>query len=312
MNKTAHELQDRLLAFIGGAPDDFGSLALAVYAFQRAHNIPYRAFCGERVVASWREIPAVPTRAFKDAAIACFPVEEAVAEFHTSGTTQQLAGKHYFLTLELYDAVIRATFPVKLPVISLVPENPHSSLAYMIQKVGGRYVERPEAVAEPVCLIGTAFHFVNLLDTGFALRLPPGSYVMETGGFKGRSREVAKPELYRLIRERFGVQRIINEYGMTELSSQFYSEENARKTMPAWTRVVVIDPQTGKEAPTGKPGLLRIHDLANLWSAACIQTEDWGVAHADGTFEILGRATGAEPRGCSLNAEELELNERER
>jgi len=307
MNKTALTLQDRLLAFIGGTATDFSALALEVFAFQFAHNAPYRAACEQQGrtpgnVTRWQDIPAVPTSAFKDAVLTCFPLSEAVAEFHTSGTTRQLAGKHYFATLALYDAVVRATFPIKLPVISLVPDSPHSSLAHMLRVLGARFVDRLEPVAEPVCVAGTAFHFVNLFETGFTLQLPPGSVVMETGGFKGRSREVSKPELYALIRERIGVERILNEYGMTELSSQFYSE-TGHKTAPPWTRVVVVDPQTGNEAPRGERGLLRIHDLANLGSVACIQTEDWGVAYDDGGFEILGRAAGAEPRGCSLNAE---------
>jgi hypothetical protein len=187
----------------------------------------------------------------------------------------------------------------------------------MLGQLGAVYLERLEPVTQPVCLAGTAFHFVNLIDGGLRFQLPPGSCVMETGGFKGRSREVAKPELYRLIQRHLAVppSRIFNEYGMTELSSQFYDQTLAlgqpthRKRMHPWTRVTAIDPQTGTEAGPGQPGLLRIHDLANLWSVACLQTQDWG--RVDGLeFEILGRAVGAEPRGCSLNAEECHEHQR--
>ena len=130
---------------------------------------------------------------------------------------------------------------------------------------------------------------------------------METGGYKGRSREVSKRELHRLIGERFGIEHVVNEYGMTELSTQFYDERPGSdiKDVPAWARVLIIDPVTGKEAATGERGMIRVFDLANLWSSLCVQTEDLGVAHEAGKFEVLGRAAGAEVRGCSLNAETL-------
>jgi hypothetical protein len=164
---------------------------------------------------------------------------------------------------------------------------------------------RPD-VTEPVLLLGTAFAFMNIFDQGVRIKLPAGSRAMETGGYKGRSREVSKRELYRLFQERFSIDYVINEYGMTELSTQFYDEKPGSdvKDVPHWARVLVIDPHTGKQALPGERGLIRIFDLANLWSAMCVQTEDLGVAGGDG-FEILGRAAGAEVRGCSLNAEIL-------
>lgn len=313
MRKT--ELQDRLLAFIGGASDDFNALALEIFAFQREHNAPYRAYCDRlrQPVHHWQDIPAVPTSAFKHLPIACFPVAEAAAEFHTSGTTADQTGKHYFKTLELYDAASAPNFRAHLfpddatmPVLSLVPDDPRSSLAYMIRVVGGKFVERLVPTTEPVCVLGTAFHFLNLFDAGFTSQLPPGSRVMETGGFKGRSREISKRELYRLFAERLGVTYVVNEYGMTELSTQFYDHRTGsdRKDVPAWARVMIVDPATGQEAPPGQRGLIRVFDLANLWSAMAIQTEDLGVADGDG-FQILGRVAGAEVRGCSLTAEEF-------
>jgi hypothetical protein len=313
MYKT--ELQNRLLAFIGGASDSFDALALEVFAFQRDHNPPYRAYCDRlnQPVTRWQDIPAVPTSAFKHLPIACFPVAEAVAEFHTSGTTADQAGKHYFPTLELYDAASVPNFRAHLfsdgatmPLLSLVPDDPHSSLAHMIRVVGGQFVERLEPTTEPVCVLGTAFHFLNLFDAGFRLRLPAGSRVMETGGFKGRSREVSKRDLYRLFAERLGVTMVVNEYGMTELSTQFYDNRPGSdcKDVPPWARMMIIDPETGREATAGQTGLIRVFDLANLWSALAVQTEDLGVAVGDG-FEIIGRNAGAEVRGCSLTVEEF-------
>ncbi len=312
MNKT--DLQNRVLAFIGGAADDFNALALEIFAFQREHNLPYRNYCGKRGIERWQDIPAVPTSAFKHLPITCFPAAEAVAEFHTSGTTAAQTGKHYFKTLALYDAACVPNFRAHLfpdgatlPLLSLVPDNPHSSLTYMIRRLGARFVDRLEPVTEPVCVLGTAFHFLNLFDAGFRLKLPAGSRVMETGGFKGRSREISQRELHRLIAERLGVTMIINEYGMTELSTQFYDHQPGMdcKDVPPWARVLIINPKTGQEAQPGEPGLIRVFDLANLWSAMVVQTEDLGVAEGDG-FRILGRAVGAESRGCSLAAEVLQ------
>jgi hypothetical protein len=323
-------LQSRILDVIAGRAVSFDELIMEVFSFQREHNLIYRAFCDRHpAVTYWEQISAVPTSAFKEFAIVCFPAEETITVFHTSGTTSEKAGKHYFKTLELYDAAIRPNFekhlqPGNLSAFVLGPSTqdaPHSSLAHMMSVVAPRaeyfpsdyaaLARRLSEIDQPALLLGTAFSFMNFFDHTPPMKLPAGSRAMETGGFKGRSREVSKPELYRLFRERLGIELVVNEYGMTELSTQFYDEtlvisrQTDRKRPPPWVRVLVIDPRTGREAATGERGLLRIFDLANLWSAAVIQTEDVGVAHEDGTFEILGRAAGAGVRGCSLNAESL-------
>ena len=360
----AIDLQQRIRAFLAGGSDNFAELALEVFAFQCANNPIYRAHCERQPapVRSWKAIPAVPTSAFKDFPIACFPLHEAVAEFHTSGTTREKAGKHYLKTLELYEAAIRPNFeqhllvgqasrlspselqlssmdrrnacPTSLPVLALTPSPkaaPHSSLAHMLGVVGGSdcefFVEQDTLLLErlthrlcemqwanqPVLLLGTAFAFVHLFDHlgNTRFELPEGSRAMETGGFKGRSRAVTKPELYQLFTRQLGIpaHRIVNEYGMTELSTQFYDmtlrhgSPTNHKDVPPWSRILIIDPRTGQEAPLGERGLIRVFDLANLWSSQCIQTEDLGIAHTDGSFEMLGRVANAEVRGCSLNAE---------
>jgi hypothetical protein len=330
------QLQQRIRSFINDGTGDFAALALEVFTFQREHNPIYRAYCDRQpAVKTWRQIPAVPTSAFKEFAITCFPVEEAVAEFHTSGTTRAKAGKHFFKTLELYEAAITPNFQqhllpegAQLPMLILLPSPvaaPHSSLSHMMGVVAGEEVEyfvedgtlhlerlthrlcEMQWDSQPVFLLGTAFAFVNFFDQNPQFALPAGSRAMETGGFKGRSREVSKAELYRLFRERLGVEYVINEYGMTELSTQFYDERPGSnvKDVPPWARVLIIDPATGKEAPPGQSGLIRVFDLANLWSSLCVQTEDLGIAREDGRFEIVGRMPGAEVRGCSLNAESL-------
>jgi hypothetical protein len=162
----------------------------------------------------------------------------------------------------------------------------------------------------PVFIAGTAFSFVHLLDAPDirerALPLPPGSMLMETGGYKGRSREVPKEELHATLRRCFNLPRsaIVSEYGMSELSSQAYdSMDSGGGTrvfrFPPWCRATVVSPETDGTAAPGETGLLRIEDLANVWSAAFVQTEDLARRVGDG-FELAGRAPLAEAKGCSL------------
>jgi len=170
-------------------------------------------------------------------------------------------------------------------------------------------------------LFGTAFSFVHLLDflaeRNLRFDLPAGSRVMETGGYKNRSRSIPKTELHRLITERLGVpsSHIICEYGMSELSSQAYDGRAALLRgqdwgraaarpyrvfrFPPWARVQIISPETGCEVADGETGLIHVFDLANVFSVMAIQTEDLGIRR-DEHFELIGRVALAEARGCSL------------
>ncbi|HVH17197.1 MAG TPA: AMP-binding protein [Myxococcota bacterium] len=217
-------------------------------------------------------------------------------------------------------------------------ELPESSLSHMFEVVlrehgdlaSAYFVERGEldverllrflddacAAAEPVALCGTAFAFVHLLDAlalrGRALTLPTGTRALETGGFKGRARVRPQRELYAEIEARLGIPaaRIVNQYGMTELGSQFYdsvlAEPDAprRKLAPPWTRVLIVDPLGGEPVPAGHTGSIVVQDLANTGSVFAVQTADLGVARGDG-FEVIGREPGAEERGCSIALDEL-------
>ena len=157
------------------------------------------------------------------------------------------------------------------------------------------------AAGKPVLVLGTAFLFVHLIDAmelhGLSFRLPEGSRVLETGGYKGRSRSLPRTELHAAIARRLGAPRIIPEYGMSELSSQAYDSDGCFR-FPPWVRVRTIDPETGLDTVEGEPGILRIHDLANVWSVAALETGDLGRLHGQ-AFELMGRAAEAEPRGCS-------------
>ena len=167
-------------------------------------------------------------------------------------------------------------------------------------------------------LCATALALVHLLeameDAEHRVALPQGSRVMETGGFKGRNRELPRDLLYRRLHLALGVpaERIVNQYGMTELGSQFYDSvlrfpgTPRRKLGPPWARVRLIDPESGDEAPYGEIGVVTILDLANTGSVLAIQSADLGRALGDG-FEVLGREPGAEARGCSIAADEMLL-----
>jgi hypothetical protein len=234
------------------------------------------------------------------------------------------------------------------PLVVLTPnptDAPHSSLVHMFDtirqatkqpstayygKVNAegawqldfeRLVEALKAIAidnKPCLIFGTAFSFVHLLDQfeehDLRIRLPTGSRVLETGGYKGRSRWMEKNELYVWMEKKLGIDQynIVGEYGMSELSSQAYSLHHAcdiqspalpKDTFqfPPWAQVQVISPETGIEVSEGETGLVRVFDLANTYSVMAIQTEDLAIRRANG-FELLGRSKTAEPRGCSLMA----------
>lgn len=263
-------------------------------------------------------------------------------------------GAHFILDLSIYHAALLAHFRARLlpdgatpRMIALMPpttDMPDSSLAHMVQVVvdrlggpGSRHVASTAAGLDttslaaaldeacddgrPVCLLGTSFSFVHWLDhltgSGERFRLPEGSRLMDTGGYKGRSRAVPAEELRGLWHEWLGIDPAlcVNEYGMTELCSQFYDtslEERLtratpgprRKVGPPWVRTRVVDPDTLEPVDPGATGLLQHFDLANLGSVVAIQTEDLGHALDDG-FTVRGRAAGAPSRGCSIALDDL-------
>ena len=319
--------------------EEFDTAALAVCAFQRRWNRPYANFCATQPEPRhWREIPAVPQSAFKRAALSCVPPELVKKTFLTSGTTGETRGRHLFYNTQLYDAALLRgwdrlqTPPAALLVLAPSPEQaPQSSLNHMlgvlarersagpafflIEESGRIDRERFCAVMRtcfdahrPVALLGTALAFLHIFELldGTQFDRRRGSFAMETGGFKGSGREVEKVELYARFGATFEIapERVFNEYGMTELSSQFYTRGLGQPhDGPPWLRALVIDPETEREVAVGEAGVLRIFDLANLNSVLAIQTQDLAVRLARG-FELLGRDPAALPRGCSRAADE--------
>ena len=360
---TTDTVPEEIVALVRGGIDQplddhrFNGLALRLFERQFKLNLPYRNFCLARDVspsrvAHWREIPAIPTAAFKEAAMACFPTSDAVVVYESSGTTGAKRSRHYLRTLEYYQASLMSNFTAHLlpegrsmPMLTLAQPSsvaPQSSLSHMLEEVakrwsapgGGCYLSgggldfeglasdlrRLEKKGEAVLIMGTAFAFVHFLDecaeNGQRFALASGSRLMDTGGYKGRSRAVPKDELYQLYEDILSISQdhIVNEYGMTEMGSQFYDNvlrdacrgraRRRHKIVPPWVRTIVVSPETMEPAAPGDVGLLRHFDLTNVDSVLAIQTDDLGVAIDDG-FEILGRASGAEARGCSIAVDEL-------
>jgi len=173
---------------------------------------------------------------------------------------------------------------------------------------------RAEKTGEPYALLGASYSFVHLMDDmrrlGRTAALPDGSRILDTGGFKGQSREIAADDFYDQLSSTFGVPRArcINMYGMTELSTQFYDRGNETcpsvKSGPPWIRSRVINPLTGADVPRGTVGVLVHCDLAHFNVVSTILTEDAGI-EVEGGFLLLGRADGAEAKGCSMAVEEF-------
>lgn len=301
-----------------------------------------------RRVTGWRDIPPVPISAFKDATLSCVPPAACERVFMTSGTTRgDVKGRNHHPTIAVWDQSMQRNFArhvmqgtPRLRMFTLFPDERelrNSSLARYLSLAtrsfgtdGSRaYVSvdagldagafcddlaQAQARGEPVAVLGATFSFVHLLDAmaarGLRFALPGGSRLLDTGGYKGQSRELPPDAFYDALAQGFGVprERCINMYGMTELSSQFYDAGNAVvpsvKVAPHWVRTRVLDPLTGREMPRGERGVLAHCDLANFNSATTILTEDVGVA-VDGGFLLLGRAEGAEAKGCSLAVQEF-------
>ena len=309
--------------------------------------------------AHWARIPAMPAAAFKELELTSLAPMERTHVFHSSGTTEQRPSRHFHCaeSLAVYETSLLTWFRRQVTewaqLLILTPplaDAQHSSLVHMFETVrrdcgaaeqvfvgqaaaNGVWtldleqiparLQHSSRTAAPLLLLGTAFSFVHLLDLlaerNICVKLPPGSLVLETGGYKGRKRALPKAELHELITERLGVSspQIICEYGMCELSSQAYdtvsgaecqvSGESSRITQhasrsfhfPPWARAQIISSETGREVADGESGLIRVFDLANVFSVMAIQTEDLAVRRGDG-FELLGRAAFSEPRGCSL------------
>ncbi len=309
--------------------EDFERLALEVFRFQY-ENVPvYRTFCNLLNINSIEvktidNIPFLPIQFFKSHKIIAENLSEEII-FTSSGTTGSITSKHYVADLKLYEKSFLKAFerqygkPSDFAILALLPsylEREGSSLIYMVESLieksdnpnSGFYLYEMDALIEKLdlldrnnqstILIGVSYALLDFIEkNGFQLK---NTIVMETGGMKGRRKEMIKEELHQILKNGFGVKKIHSEYGMTELLSQAYSVGNGLFSCPPWMKVLTRDPEDALSYKVGKTGGINVIDLANLYSCSFIATQDLGKTFADGTFEVLGRFDNSDIRGCNL------------
>ena len=309
---------------------DFVQAALQTFGYQYQHNQVYQRFCTllgrtPDKVRQLTDIPFLPIEFFKSEAVYCGN-ERPTTVFTSSGTTGSQTSRHYVKDLAVYQQSFRQGFAdfygniEEYTVLALLPsylERTGSSLITMVADLiersssadSGFYLNEYDLLAEKltsldhsgrkVLLIGVSFALLDLVETHrFQLK---NTIVMETGGMKGRRKELIREELHAILCEGFGVEHIHSEYGMTELLSQAYSAGSGLYESVRWLKVLIRDTNDALsyQRPL-KTGGINLIDLANIHSCSFIATQDLGRLHPDGKFEVLGRFDNADIRGCNL------------
>ena len=309
---------------------EFNSCALDIFGYQYHHNKVYRAFCdylnkSDKNVSKVGDIPFLPIAFFKSKTVLT-GTAKAQLTFTSSGTTGQHLSKHYLVDPGLYEQSFLNTFelfygPVTdYCILALLPsylEREGSSLIYMMKSLitrswhpnSGFYLDdfsgltkllkSLDSKAGKVLLVGVTYALLDLIsETTFSLK---NTVVMETGGMKGRRKEMIREELHTTLKSGFGLETIHSEYGMTELLSQAYSKGSGIFKTPPWMKVFCRDTEDPfAYQPPGKTGGINIIDLANVHSCSFIATQDLGRVYNNGTFEVIGRFDHADIRGCNL------------
>lgn len=309
---------------------EFNDMALKVFKFQFENNTVYRSFCdllyvNPSDVKRIEDIPFLPIQFFKSHKVVSGSNSTEVI-FTSSGTTGSITSKHYVTDLKLYEQSFKQGFAnaygaiENYVVLALLPsylEREGSSLIYMVEQLikdskqpeSGFYLHnvselkdtlvRLDSEGKKVLLIGVSYALLDLVETySFQLK---NTIVMETGGMKGKRKELIKEELHTILKKGFGVDNIHSEYGMTELLSQAYSKGNGVFECPKWMKILTRDTEDALTIlPEGKNGGINVIDLANLNSCAFIATQDLGKVHANLHFEIIGRFDNSDIRGCNL------------
>jgi Acyl-protein synthetase, LuxE len=313
----------------------FNNLALEVFRFQYANNKVYKAYLDALQVKAPKvsrveDIPFLPVKFFKTHTIQA-TIFEPETIFESSGTSQTVNSRHLVKELSLYEESFKKGFEhfygsvTDYCILGLLPsylERTGSSLVYMVNKMinlsghpsSGFYLNEYKKLFETLrqlehkgqkaLLIGVSFALLDFFEQ-YPMNLK-NTIVIETGGMKGRRREMIRPELHTALSSESGVKEIHSEYGMTELLSQAYSKGDGIFNCPPWMKVLVRgeeDPLLVKEASINsepQSGAVNIIDLANVYSCSFIATDDAGKLYADGSFEILGRMDSSDLRGCSL------------
>ncbi len=313
---------------------NFEELALEVFEFQAVNNqvyADYLRFLGVDFtrVDRLENIPFLPIEFFKTHRIITryydLP-DDRFLRFRSSGTTGMTRSTHYIYIPELYEKSFLTAFEMfygsvrDYVILALLPsylERGDSSLVYMVNRLielsasdhSGFYLYNHEDLYQKLLLLRDSGRKTVLFGVSFALldfaekyRLDfPDLIVIETGGMKGRKKEMVRDELHDILKEAFGVPAIHSEYGMTELLSQAYSRGGGKFFTPPWMRVMIRDMNDPFEMlPSGRSGGINIIDLANVYSCAFIETKDIGRVDNDGSFEVLGRFDNSDLRGCNL------------
>jgi hypothetical protein len=325
------ELTDITQRIFSLQPSDeaaFGELALELFHYQFQGVPVFRTFCEylNRTPSNtvrWQEVPCLPTEAFKHHAVHDGSGNSPLL-FTSSSTTSQVPSVHHVQDPELYHHSFLKGFSLEFPgwedafFYALLPgylERSSSSLVYMCRhliegcKGGGFFLNQyeelharlyaHEASGEPYFLLGVTYALLDFCKA-FPLQVKSGR-IIETGGMKGKRKEMCKEELHECLRNGFGSEHIFGEYGMTELLSQAWANHNMRYQPAPWMRVISKQSSDPMEpAGMGVSGLLQVIDLANVHSCSFIATGDLGRCYEDGTFEVLGRFDLAEARGCNL------------
>ncbi|MDR9456662.1 MAG: acyl transferase [Salegentibacter sp.] len=309
---------------------EFKDLALEIFVFQYHNNKVYRQFCdllkkSPGKLKKLEDIPFLPIEFFKSHRLISSKSEPEIV-FTSSGTTGKQSSKHYVTDLSIYEKSFFKAFeniygnPEDLVILALLPsylERTGSSLIYMADALikksqhpeSGFYLnnldelkqtlEKAESAGKKTLLIGVSFALLDLVERHrFNLK---NTIVMETGGMKGRRKEMIRTELHQILCEGFGVATIHSEYGMTELLSQAYSTGDGIFECPSWMKILIRDSEDALSLlPEQKTGGINVIDLANFNSCSFIATQDLGRNTEAGKTEILGRFDNSDIRGCNL------------
>ena len=331
LNKTNHpfSVQEKFVnnIFNGLKFKDYDAFSLC--KFQYEFNRVYKDWCKvlnkePSTVNELTDIAYLPISFFKTHKVVCSDFEPEVV-FTSSGTTQSISSKHFVKDATLYRQSFIKAFEhfygdiEEWCIIGLLPsylERTGSSLIMMVEEMiqlsnhknSGFYLyefdklydvlNEMERLQQKTLLIGVTFALLDFAET-YSMQLKYTT-VMETGGMKGRRKELTRQEVHEILKRKLGITSVHSEYGMTELLSQAYSKGEGKFYCPSWMKVLVRDEEDPLTIKESGRGVLNIIDLANIYSCSFIATDDVGIVHEDGSFEVLGRRDNSDIRGCSL------------
>ncbi len=308
----------------------FNKFSLQIFNYQHTHNIVYQTYIKElnintSKIEHYKDIPFLPIDFFKThKVISTNKKPETI--FRSSGTSGMTRSEHHIADLSVYEKSFLKTFklfygkPENYIFLALLPsysEQGNSSLIYMVEKLmqysgnqnNGFYLYNHSELADKLTklekhnkktiLFGVSFALIDFFEN-YNINLK-NTIIIETGGMKGRKKEIVREELHKIIKTATGLKHIHSEYGMTELLSQAYAKTENRYLYPPWMKILIRDTNDPfSYLPKGQSGGINIIDLANIYSCSFIETKDLGKLHEDNSFEVLGRFDNSDIRGCNL------------